>query len=182
MRGWIRKAVLSAAFMPAMSLAAQRPISVGLAGGVSMPSGDLRDAANTGWHGLGTIALSAFMQPIGFRVDLAYNQFALSDAVRAALDADGSQTVGSATLNITYRLPMTNSPMSPYLISGLGAYQTRCSNDTVCDATTRYGWNVGLGTRLAVPRLRTFIEARYHRTEREGRPVHFFPLTVGLMF
>ena len=182
MRGWIRKALLLAAFMPAMSLAAQRPISVGVAGGVSMPSGDLGDAATTGWHALGTIALGAFMQPIGFRVDLAYNQFALSDDVSAALDGDGNQSVGSATLNITYRLPMTNSPMSPYLISGLGAYQTRCSGGSTCDATTRYGWNAGLGTRLALLRLRTFVEARYHRTERAGRAVHFFPLTVGLLF
>src|ERR687884_474888 len=105
---------------PQAAARAQRPISLGLAGGVSFPQGDLRDAANTGWHALGTLALSTLTQPLGLRVDVAYTQFGLSAG-------GGHQSVSSATLNGTYRLPMTNSPMSPYLIAGLGAYRSDCS-------------------------------------------------------
>jgi len=166
---------------PLAVVQAQRPISVGVGGGVSLAQGDLRDAVNAaGWHALGTVAVSTLMQPLGLRLDVAYNQFAFGDQLRTAL-GDGHQSTGSATLNATYRLPMTNSPASPYLISGLGAYQSRCSLGPGCDATTRFGWNVGLGAKLSALGVRSFIEARYHRTARGGQEVNFFPVTFGLM-
>jgi hypothetical protein len=175
MRRWLLAAVcagLSSAVAPLE--AQQRPVSIGLAGGVSFPQGDLADGANTGWHALGNLWLSTLMQPLGLRLDVAYNRFELSDV-------DGNQTVGSATLNGTYRLPMTNSPMSPYLIAGLGAYRSECSRATGCEATTKFGWNAGLGTKLFVG-FRSFLEARYHRTKQGDRSVNYFPLTFGLMF
>jgi opacity protein-like surface antigen len=174
MRRWLLAAACVGVASSVASLEAQRPISVGLAGGVSLPQGDLADGTNTGWHALGTIALSTLMQPLGLRLDVAYNRFDFSDV-------DGHQSVGSATLNGTYRLPMTNSPMSPYLIAGLGAYRTECSLGAGCEAATKFGWNVGLGTKLFVG-FRSFVEARYHRTKRGGRDVSYFPLTLGLMF
>jgi opacity protein-like surface antigen len=174
MRRWLFVAVWLGVGSSPASLEAQRPISVGLAGGVSLPQGDLAAGVNAGWHALGTIALSTLMQPIGLRVDVAYNRFEFSDV-------DGNQSVGSATLNGTYRLPMTNSPLSPYLIAGLGAYRTECSLGAGCEAATRFGWNVGLGTKLFVG-FRSFVEARYHRTKRGDANVSYFPLTLGVMF
>ncbi len=176
MRRWVLAAACVTVAFSATPLAAQqRPISIGLAGGVSFPQGDLADGANTGWHALGTIALSTLMQPLGLRLDVAYNRFESSGA-------DGNQSVGSATLNGTYRLPMTDSPMSPYLIAGLGAYRTECSGGTACDATTRFGWNVGLGTKLYVLGFRSFLEARYHTTKRGDTRLNYFPVTFGLLF
>jgi hypothetical protein len=167
---------------PIVQLHAQRPISIGVAGGVSVPQGDLRNSATTGWHALGTIALSTYMQPIGLRLDVAYNRFNFSDQTRATVGGSGYQTVGSATLNATYRLPMTDSPMSPYLIAGLGAYRTTCSLGSDCAAKTHQGWNAGLGTKLRLLGLKSFLEARFHRTEREESYVNFFPVTIGLTF
>jgi hypothetical protein len=176
MRQWLLAAVCAGVTSSVVPVEAQqRPISIGLAGGVSLPQGDLADGVDAGWHALGTIALSTLMQPLGLRLDIAYNRFAFSDV-------EGHQSVGSATLNGTYRLPMTNSPMSPYLISGLGAYRTECSLAAGCDASTKFGWNVGLGARLFALGFRSFVEARYHRTSRGDADVHYFPLTVGLMF
>jgi len=175
MQRWAGAAVcLSAALSVGSVEAQQRPFFVSLAGGVSLPQGELADAVGTGWHALGVIGLSTLMQPLGLRLDIAYNRFAFDVG-------GGNQSVGSATLNGTYRLPMTNSPMSPYIITGLGAYRTECSLAVGCDATTRFGWNVGLGTKLFVG-FRSFVEARYHRTSRAGRSVNYFPLTVGVTF
>jgi len=174
MRRWIVPVWVGLAAAATPVEAQQRPISIGLAGGVSLPQGDLARDANTGWHALGTLALSTLMQPLGLRLDVAYNRFELSDVA-------GNQSVGSATLNATYRLPMTNSPMSPYLISGLGAYRTECSLATGCEARTKFGWNVGLGTKLYVG-FRSFLEVRYHRTERGESDWNYFPLTFGLLF
>lgn len=169
------------ALFPPGALLAQRAVSVGIAGGVSIPQGTLRDDASIGWHGLATISLSSVMQPLGLRLDVAYNRFGFSDAARTAAGSAGNQTIGSATLNATYRLPMTDSPLSPYVIAGVGAYRTECSLGPGCDAETRYGWNAGLGTRMYVLPFRTFLEARYHRTTRGGRGVNYFPITLGLM-
>lgn len=154
---------------------AQRPLTLSLAGGGSLPVGRFGDVASTGWHALVGIGLSTLMQPIGLRLDVAHNRF-------TAEAAGPDQAVTSGTLNFTYRLPMTNSPMSPYLISGLGAYRSECSLDTGCEATTRYGWNVGLGTKLYVLGFRSFLEARYHRTEIGDTGVQYFTPTFGLLF
>lgn len=153
-------------------LAAQRPVMIGIAGGVSVPEGKFDDGANTGWHALGTIVVGSPMLPMGLRVDIAYNRFELAGG--------GHGNVISGTLNGTYRIPLTDSPFSPYLISGLGAYRTDCSLDIGCGASTRYGWNVGLGTKLVFAGFRGFLEARYHRTERGDADVNFFPVTLGL--
>ena len=80
----------------------------------------------------------------------------------------------SATLNLTYRVPMTNSPFSPYVIAGAGAYRNDC---TECESDIDFGWNAGAGTRLRVARLLTIIEARYHRAQGS----HYIPITVGLI-
>jgi opacity protein-like surface antigen len=172
---------LFCAATPAIA-AAQRSLHLGVAGGVSVPSGTLRDGVNTGWHALGTIALSSPMQPLGLRLDGAYNRFAFSDQAGTALRGDGNQTVSSATLNASYRLPMTNSPLSPYVIAGLGAYRTACSLSPGCDASTRFGWNAGLGTKLYLRGVTSFLEARYHQTSRGESGVHFVPVTFGLLF
>jgi hypothetical protein len=182
MRRWMLVVVCSSMVAPLTAPEAQRPVSIGLGGGASLPQGPLSDGANTGWHAIGTLVLSSLMQPLGLRLDAAYNRFAYSDEAQAAAGEDGYEAVSSLTLNGTYRLPMTNSPLSPYLISGLGAYRTECSAGPDCEATTRYGWNVGLGTKLYVLGFRSFLEARYHRTERGESDVNFFPVTFGLMF
>jgi hypothetical protein len=165
-----------------LAVTAQRPISVGIAGGISLPQGDLGDGVDPGWHALATVGLGSLMQPIGLRLDAAYNRFAFDDEALAAADEEGSQTIGSLTLNASYRLPMTNSPLSPYVITGLGAYRSECSLDVGCDASTRFGWNAGLGTKLNVLGFGTFIEGRFHRTTRGGASLAWFPVTLGIMF
>lgn len=181
----MKRSLLSIAVVGALatsSASAQRPVTLSLAGGASLPVGGLRDDANAGWHGLAALALSTYMQPLGLRLDAAYNRFPSRDAAPATTGVD-ALVVGSATLNVTYRLPMTNSPASPYLIAGAGAYRSECDGAASCgDATTRYGWNAGLGFKFATPGLRTFIEARFHRTERGERKVQFFPATIGFAF
>ncbi|MGI8497114.1 MAG: hypothetical protein ACR2OG_05975 [Gemmatimonadaceae bacterium] len=189
MKPWILGALWLSTLIPSAPVEAQRPISIGVAGGVSVPQGPLRNGANTGWHALGALGLSSSYQPLGLRLDVAYNRFGSRDQTYYR---NGYETATSATMNVTYRLPMTASPMSPYLISGLGAYRTACylgaavggfdtdGGPSGCDGT-HYGWNAGLGAKLFVLRVTSFVEARYHRTKSGGRHVNYFPISVGLM-
>jgi|SRR5215208_574719 len=182
MRHWILATAWLGIVSPFASADAQRPISFGVGGGVSLPQGDVNDAVNTGWHALVTAALGSPMQPLGLRVDLSYSRFGFSDQVQTALGGEGHLTTSSATLNLTYRLPKATWPVSPYLLWGLGAYRTECSLGPGCQSTVRYGWNFGLGANFFFLGPRTFVEARWHRTTRRGGDVHYFPLTFGIMF
>jgi hypothetical protein len=168
---------------PLASAGAQRPLSFGAGGGISLAEGDINDQVNTGWNALVTAALGSPMQPLGLRLDVAYNQFGFSDQQVAAVGGGGHQTVGSATLNFTYRLPKVTWPVSPYLLWGIGAYRTDCSLGPGCASRVRYGWNYGLGAQFFFLGFRNFIEIRGHRTKnRAGDDVHYFPLTLGIMF
>lgn len=168
-------ATVAALILAAQSLAAQRALSLNLGGGVSFPQGKFSNAASPGWHALAGIGLSTLMQPIGLRLDVAHSRF-------TAEAAGPDQAVTSATLNVTYRLPMTNSPFSPYLITGAGAYRFACFGALSCAATTRFGWNAGLGTRFAGLGLKGFLESRFHAINAKSGNVRFVPVTFGLTF
>jgi hypothetical protein len=181
-RSWLLATALLGVVAPLASVEAQRPISFGVGGGLSVPQGDVDDQVNTGWHALVTAALGSPMQPLGLRLDVAYSRFGFSDQVQTALGGTGHLTTGSATLNVTYRLPKATWSVSPYLITGLGAYRTDCSLGPNCESTVRYGWNFGLGAKLHFLGLGDFVEIRWHRTTRRGGDVHYFPLTLGILF
>lgn len=154
---------------------AQRPLSLGIAGGASIPTGDFGKAAGTGWHAMATIGLGSIMLPQALRADLGYAVFPFENAG----SLDGNQMVGSGTLNLTYRLPMTNSPFSPYVIAGFGWYRMSCSGDFDCGSTIRSGWNAGLGTKFVALGFHGFLESRFHSVNA-GTKARFIPVSVGL--
>jgi len=181
----MRKSITALTVFLALSvprnLLAQRLITLGLGGGVSIPQGDLSTIGNTGWNALGALILGTPMQPLGLRADVAYNQFPFS-ATSTSVLGTGNHRIGSLTANATYRLPTPGTPISPSLIAGLGAYRMDCSVSSACEATTHFGWNVGLGMKLYALGFRSFVEARYHRTSANGSSVNYFPMTLGLLF
>jgi hypothetical protein len=154
---------------------AQRPVTLSLGGGASVPLGRFADRASVGWHGLGSLGLSTHMQPIGLRLDAHHNRF-------TAKAAGPDQAITSATLNLSYRLPMTNSPFSPYVIAGGGAYRFECVGGTDCGTSTRVGWNAGVGSKWAGFGMKGFVEARWNAVNSDAGNVRFVPLTFALTF
>ena len=161
--------------LTAAALGAQSPLSLSIGGGASLPLGRFGDFANPGWHALASIGLSSLMQPIGLRLDVAHNRF-------TAEGAGPEQAVSSGTLNFSYRLPMTNSPLSPYVITGAGAYRFECVGSVDCGETTRFGWNAGLGMKWVGLGLTGFLEGRFHAVNAGTGNVRFVPVTLGLTF
>ena len=94
----------------------------------------------------------------------------------------GEGTAGSATFNVLYRLPKVTWPIQAYVLAGLGAYHTDCSLRPGCDSRVRYGWNYGLGAKFFFLGLENFVEIRGHRTKSQTADVHYFPITIGIMF
>jgi hypothetical protein len=159
----------------AHTLGAQTPLKLSLGGGASVPLGRFADQSSLGWHALASVGLSTFMQPISLRLDAHYNRF---NAKAAGPDRD----IASATLNLAYRLPITDSPFSPYVIAGGGAYRFDCAGGANCNSATTAGWNAGLGTKFNAFRLKGFVEARWHALNLETGNVRFVPVTFALTF
>jgi len=119
------------------------------------------------------------MQPLGLRADVAWNQFSSKGTGRAL--SPGNQTLLSVTGNATYRVPLTSSAASPYVIGGLGWYRFDCEAQT-CIASNHFGWNAGVGTTLKKTGVQMFLEARYHHTEVAAQSAAWVPITLGFMF
>ncbi|HYD51326.1 MAG TPA: hypothetical protein VEA99_01815 [Gemmatimonadaceae bacterium] len=176
----MRRPIALATLLAALSVApptlhAQRPLTVGVAGGVSLPVGSFGDGADVGWHALAALALGSQMHPLGLRLDATYTTFPLGES-------DEARRITSVTLGPTYRLPSAGWAVAPYLLAAAGAYYLDCSDDALCDGTTRFGWNAGLGMRARGLGLHGFLEARYHRIAFRGDAVQWAPVTVGLLF
>lgn len=162
--------------MPASAqLSVVKPISIGIAGGGSLPMSDFADASNTGYNGTLVVALKLPMIPLGLRLDGAYNHF-------GAKGVDGSMNVASATGNLTWNLPSVG--ISPYLIGGAGVYSSVATVSGLGSSARAndFGWNAGAGIKLPLVMFSTFIEARYNRVSVEGGSMEFVPVTFGIMF
>lgn len=161
---------------------AQKPFSLGLAAGVSMPMGDFKEAANTGLNGTVLLGLGMPMLPVGVRIEGSYNRFAFSDENEAAAGEKGNVTVSSATANVTFGLPGV-VVLSPYVIAGAGMYWSGCDLDNdACKSQSDLGFNGGVGIKLRALVASAFLEARYHSIQTEGQSTNYVPITIGFMF
>jgi opacity protein-like surface antigen len=161
--------------MPASAqLSVLKPISIGIAGGGSMPTSDLADDSKTGYNGTVVVALKLPMIPVGLRLDGAYNHF-------SSKSVDGNLQIASVTGNVTYNLPSIG--ISPYVIAGAGMYSSVAKvGDLSSDRENDFGWNAGAGIKLPLVMFSTFVEARYNRIAVEGGSASFVPVTFGIMF
>jgi opacity protein-like surface antigen len=158
------------------------PIKFGVAGGITLPQGDLGDdeegaGMGSGYNVQGMIGFQAPMVPVGLRVDVMYNSM--------KNDADVDYSNFSGTLNGIFNLGM--APMvSPYLIGGVGMYNQKFDVEGV-DSKTSFGLNGGVGVRFSLSGFSTFAEARYHHVmsedDEEGwSNAQFVPISFGIMF
>ncbi len=162
--------------MPASAqLSVMKPISLGIAGGGSLPMSDFSDVSNTGYNGTLALAIKLPMIPVGLRFDGAYNQF-------GAKVGNGKLHITSLTGNVTYNLPSIG--VSPYVIGGAGMYSSVASASGLPSSprANDFGWNAGAGINLPLTVFKAFVEARYNRVSVGGGSMEFVPLTFGIMF
>ena len=165
--------------MTASTLEAQmaRPVTFGLGAGISLPTGDLGDGVDNGYHFQGMLGFRAPMFPVGLRADVMYHTFdykGLSDAKLNTL---------AGTLNAAF--DMGGMIAAPYFTAGLGIYNLKADiegvdNDFALDET-KFGLNGGAGIRFGLSGFSSFLEARYHHIMTE-EAVQMIPITFGIMF
>ena len=156
---------------PLASADAQARFSV--AGGIAAPMSDLGDVADLGYHVAAGINFGGSWRPIGSRLEGSLDSFGLKDAPE-------NVRILSATANAVVNLGRQRE--SPYLIGGLGLYNSKFGN---ADSENAVGVNLGGGLRFVIGDLNTFFEARYHAMLGEagaGANLQFIPITLGVMF
>lgn len=161
-----------ALFAFALPAHAQKPISVGISAGATMPTGDLSNSTNTGFNVTGTLAFHAPMMPIGLRADVAYNQLGIKNI-------SDNVNVTSVTGNVTYALP--GVMVSPYAIAGVGMYHVG-SSAPGSTSDNKFGFNAGVGARFSLSGFSTFLEARYNKVNSDAGNFSYVPVTFGIMF
>jgi hypothetical protein len=111
--------------------------------------------------------------PISARFEGGLNGFGLKDT-----DLNVRIVTGTANAIVNF----SQKADSPYLIGGLGIYNTKVGD---FDSDNSAGVNIGGGLRFPLGELTTFVEARYHSTlsdnQRGGR-LQFIPITFGVVF
>jgi len=152
-----------------------KPFQLGVAGGGSLPKGDLSSTSNTGYNGTVALGINLPLLPVGLRVDGAYNAF----SAKAAGGAD--LRVMSATGNLVWSMPLPG--LSPYLIGGAGLYMPTVTAPGLPSKTeNHFGWNAGAGVNLPLSGFTAFVEARYNRVSANVGKTEFVPVTFGIMF
>jgi opacity protein-like surface antigen len=155
----------------------QTSMQFGIAAGATLPTGDLGDFLDTGFHGMATLGFSPTMVPFAMRIDGMYNSLDASEG-------DGTARILAFSANGIFS--MGGMMAAPYLIGGVGFYNTDFDIPGA-DAQNDFGFNIGLGAKFNLSGFGTFAEIRFHHVMSEEEDtglssMQFIPLTFGIMF
>ena len=91
-RSMIRGAVAGLVLvLVAQAVHAQAGLSLGLGGGLVVPTGTMADGIQTGWNGMVVARVKPALSPVGLQLDGFYNRFALESGVDALFPLDDRQ-------------------------------------------------------------------------------------------
>ncbi len=173
-----------------MTSSRQVGIHFNVAGGLSVPLGDLNDVSKAGWDLEGSAEFTFANSPISARGDFIFNSFSADNGRASVVPADVD--IWGGLVDLIYTLPQNDrsSVVKPYVLGGLGIYHTNPDfGGTVSDrSSTDVGINLGGGIRFDLSGFSTFAEARYHHifgvntAVTGGGGESFFPLNFGISF
>ncbi|MEZ0332519.1 MAG: outer membrane beta-barrel protein [Gemmatimonadales bacterium] len=183
MKSMIRGAALGLAVVLGAQAAQAQGLSLGLGGGVVMPTGTYGDLMSTGWNATAVAQFKPAASPLGFQVDASYSRFGLQN------DVDGSNRVISGTANAVFSFPSA-SPVRPYLLGGVGIYDQKITVGDASGSETKFGFNAGAGFDFALGGAKLFADARFHTIMNgsvdaetlEEANAYMIPITLGLRF
>ncbi len=186
------------ALLPAAADAqGDRPISVGVMGGLSLPMGDLGDAVESGFNITGSIYFRPAAARMMFRGDVGYDSFSGKKSTASPTSADcPPETVCGAshdfdvlsfTGNVIFPLGMANGEgtIRPYLIGGVGLYRGMVGTGLASGRSTTntdFGIAAGGGLEFQLAGFSTFAEARFTNVFGDGDSSRWIPITFGIRF
>lgn len=172
-------AVAAVALMALPLTAAHSQLSFGVAAGMSMPNGVVKDDLESGYHLMGILGISPPALPVGLRIDGMFNEFKF----KSTSATDQKFRVMALTANAVLSMPGA-MVLSPYAIGGLGMYNTSFSPKIVGeDSQNDLGFNIGAGVKFGLAGFGAFGEVRWHQIQNDGTDkIRFIPITFGIIF
>lgn len=170
----IRMGVLALALLVAGPASAQVPV-LGVAGGLAVPTGRYGRPLDVGFDFQASADFHPIPGPIGFRGDILWSRFAVSDP------GIGNSNIVGGTFDVVIDVPTPG--IAPYVIGGVGVYDVEVGSSVSHHSRFGTGLNIGGGVRVPLlPFLHGFIEARYHVAYASpfGGNTTFVPIVVGL--
>jgi opacity protein-like surface antigen len=164
---------LAAIAVSSSSVRGQTPLRVGLAAGVTAPVSGYAADKDVGYHLALIFDIRVPATPLGFRIDGSFHEMKYT----------GNTTrdqILMATGDAVLRVP-TGSMVVPYVIGGIGVYNSHRNLFLTSRSSTELGVNAGGGLRFELVDVTTFIEARYHRTGGETG-IRMLPVSLGILF
>ncbi len=138
------------------------PIRLGLGGGFTLPVGDVGELTYGGINLAASLAWDPARFPLGFDVEATYHNFAPKDK------AQRNSHVMAVTGGI--RIPIAGTLGEPYLMAGVGYYNTQGPATGATDAERDFGGYGGVGIKFRTDKLQLHMRAGFHEifAERDG--------------
>lgn len=178
MKRIVSVAIAAGAVMVLSTASAHAQVSVGVGGGVTLPMGDFKDAAKTGWHGLANVGYE-MPSGLGIRGDFFYGQ----NSFKGNVDGKGKLAGGFGNLTYSFK----SASVHPYVIGTVGFMNVKAEATaggiTASASQTKVGFGGGAGLKFkAGTDSNIFVEGRYISINTDGGSTNFIPITVGISF
>lgn len=134
--------------------AAQVPIRVGLGGGITMPVGDIAKTSDSGINLVASASFDPARLPFGFEAAASYHNFAPKKG------AGDNSFIMAVTGGIT--IPIAGTVGEPYLMGGIGYYNTQGPTTGATDAERDIGGYGGIGIRFRTDKMQFHVKAAFH--------------------
>jgi opacity protein-like surface antigen len=154
---------------------AAKPVSFGIAGGMSVPTGDFGDGFKSGYNVSGLVQFQQPTWPVALRIEAQYQDFGAKGGVDAS-----AKTIGGLA-NVIYAFP-TKSTVRPYVTGGLGYFHLKMEMGDVSGSDNMFGFDFGSGLDFQLSGMNTFIEANWQSVRAEGAAMNQIPVRVGIRF
>jgi hypothetical protein len=164
---------------------ARAQMRLGVAAGLTAPSGDFNRIVDDGFHVGGFLTFAPPLAPLALRAEGSFSEFKYAGPI----GANGAKArIVSGTANAVLKLP---GIVGPYAIAGLGIYRLTSECDGCTASTTKGGVNGGAGFQIGLGTLSAFVEARFHyipgpsdatTAGLRNTSTRLIPISVGLTF
>jgi opacity protein-like surface antigen len=152
-----------------------KPVSFGVAGGVSVPTGDFSNGVKSGYNLSGLVEYQAPAWPVALRLEGQWQQFKFKE-----LDNGSDKLIGGLA-NALYYIP-SKSIVRPYITGGLGFFHITADYDGESESANKFAYDLGAGLQFRLTGMSTFVEANWQSVQTEGYSSGMIPIRVGVKF
>jgi hypothetical protein len=162
-----------------------RPFQIGFGGGMSVPVSNAKDALKTGFHGQAMLKWKVPTMPLSLRGAVGYERM---DLKSLAPGVDGTGSILSGLGSVTLGMPV--GPIRPYVLAGLGAFNTKTEVTGASSASeTKFGINGGAGVEFNLGAISGFAEGKVENIftdqgigSAQDFSTRIIPVTFGIFF